>query len=206
MIKERMAGTDKSNAAMMEELAKGQKDVDAIRSDIKGIAALRAAAAIAQGGPGGTLAQLGRGAGAFGEEASRGENLMQSARQGLMGQRLQMAQLERAANAGDVTALATLEQLRQQGPLWAAQASYYKDKGAAAGIGGGVNAKLQASILRDVDKAGKDYAAANPGISPQALQVWKDQEFNRRMRVLGSGSMGGGDGFVTPGKGTEIYR
>jgi len=204
MIKERMGGTDTSNAAMMEELAKGQKDVENIRSDIKGIAALRAAAAIAQGGPGGTIAQLGRGLGAFGEEAGRGENLMQSARQGLMGQRLQMAQLERAANAGDVTALATLEQLRQQGPLWAAQAEYYKDKGAAAGISGGVTPKLQATIMAQVDKAGKDYAAANPGISPQALQVWKTQEFNRRMSMLGGGSVGGGDGFITSSKGLTV--
>ena len=204
MIKERMGGTDTSNAAMMEELAKGQKDVENIRSDIKGIAALRAAAAIAQGGPGGTIAQLGRGLGAFGEEAGRGENLMQSARQGLMGQRLQMAQLERAANAGDVTALAQLEQLRQQGPLWAAQAEYYKDKGAAAGIGGGVTPKLQATIMAQVDKAGKDYAAANPGISPQALQVWKTQEFNRRMSMLGGGSVGGGDGFITSSKGLTV--
>lgn len=153
MIMEKMAQTDKSNAAMADDLARGQKDVDAIRSDIKGIAALRAAAAIAQGGPGGSLGQIGRGLGAAGEEAQRGVNLMQSARQGLMGQRLQMAQLERAANAGDITALATLEQLRQQGPLWAAQAKFFNERdrgssGSAAGardISGALN-NIKASI------------------------------------------------------------
>jgi len=210
-IYDQMEATRQSNAAMAEEIAKGQQDVNAIRSDIKGIAALRAAAALAQGGPGGFIGQLGRGLGAAGEEAQRGVNLMQSARQGLMGQRLQLAQLERQAAQGDVNALVALREMQAKEPLIGAQtkqalayADYLKDKGSSLGTTGGLTPKLQATIMAQVDKAGKEYAAANPGISPNALQVWKNQEYQRRISTLGGGSMGGGDGFVTPGKDTLV--
>ena len=185
MIMERMSQTDKSNAAMAEELAKGQRNVEGIRGDIKGIAALRAAAAIAQGGPGGTIAQLGRGLGAAGEEAQRGVNLIQSAQQGLMGQRLQMAQLERAANAGDVNALATLEQLRQQGPLWAAQAKFYseRDRGGSGASNNLAMLRFQAAGLKDQIK--------NFGIPKTAADQLKLADLKRRYSSLIS--MGGGE-------------
>lgn len=135
-INQIMEGRNKEIGAAKEEFTGEQSRLDKMRSDIKGIAALRAAAAIAQGGPGGTWGQVGRGLGAFGEEAMRGENLMQSASQGLMGQKLQLAQLQRAADAGDITALTQLEQLKQQGPLFAAQAKYYGARAADTGTGG----------------------------------------------------------------------
>lgn len=198
----RMAETDKSNAAMMEELAKGQKDVEGIRGDIRGIAALRAAAAIAQGGPGGTLAQLGRGAGAFGEEAQRGEALMQSARQGLMGQRLQMAQLERAANSGDITALATLQQLKQQQPLQEAQtkqalayAGYLGNKGSS--LGGGSNLSelkfKQANLLAQLKAL---QGKVDPASKAEVTRI------QRELAALGGG---GGSQFITkPGSGSVV--
>lgn len=146
-IMDYMAATKASNADLAKELAKGQQNVDDIRSDVKGIAALRAAAAIAQGGPGGTIAQLGRGLGVAGEEAARGINQIQAARQGLLAQRIQMAQLERAANQGDITAQLQLAQLRQDAPLreaqaklYGAQAGYY---GAAAGTKAGAGGNLK---------------------------------------------------------------
>jgi hypothetical protein len=185
MIMERMAQTDKSNAAMAEELAKGQKNVDAIRGDIKGIAALRAAAALSQGGPGGFVGQLGRGLGAAGEEAQRGVNLIQSAQQGLMGQRLQMAQLERAANAGDVNALATLEQLRLQGPLWQAQAKYFSERD-RGGSGAGNNMamlRFQAAGLKDQIK--------NFGVPKTAGDQLRLAELKRQYASLIN--MGGGE-------------
>ena len=210
-IYDQMEAARQSNAAMAEEIAKGQKDVDAIRGDIKGIAALRAAAALSQGGPGGFIGQLGRGLGAAGEEAQRGVNLMQSARQGLMGQRIQLAQLERQAAQGDVNALVALREMQAKEPLIGAQtkqalayADYLKDKGGALGTSGGVTPKLQATIMAQVDKAGKEYAAANPGISANALQVWKNQEYQRRISTLGGGSMGGGDDFVSAPKGVTV--
>ena len=210
-IYDQMEASRQSNAAMAEEIAKGQQDVNAIRGDIKGIAALRMAAELGKGGPGGFVGQLSRGLGAAGEEAQRGVNLMQSARQGLMGQRVQLAQLERQAAQGDVNAMVQLQQLGQEAPLKAAQtkqalayADYLKDKGGALGTSGGVTPKLQATIMAQVDKAGKDYAAANPGVSPQALQVWKNQEYQRRISTLGGSSMGGGDGFITSTKGLTV--
>ena len=136
---------------------------------------------------------------------------MQSARQGLMGQRLQLAQLERQAAQGDVNALVALREMQAKEPLIGAQtkqalayADYLGDKGKAIGTTGGLTPKLQATIMAQVDKAGKEYAAANPGISPNALQVWKNQEYQRRISTLGGGSMGGGDGFITSTKGLTV--
>lgn len=183
MIMERMAQTDKSNAAMAEELAKGQKNVDAIRGDIKGIAALRAAAALSQGGPGGFVGQLGRGLGAAGEEAQRGVNLIQSAQQGLMGQRLQMAQLERAANAGDVNALATLEQLRLQGPLWQAQAKYFSERDRGGDGNNMAMLRFKAAGLKDQIK--------NFGVPKTAGDQLRLAELKRQYASLIN--MGGGE-------------
>ena len=209
MIKERMGQTDKSNAEMTAQLAEERGRLDKQRSDIKGIAALRAAAAIAQGGPGGDWGQIGRGLGAFGEEASRGENLMQSSAQGLMGQKLQMAQLERAANQGDVTALATLEQLRQQGPLLAAQAKYYGARAADVGTGGSsanaglsnlkaLQANLQAQLKGYQGKVDPQSKAQAALIQQKLTQV-EAAMANRSGLDLTTG-------FVTPSGKTTTHR
>jgi hypothetical protein len=66
----------------------------------RGLAALQAAAAIAQGGPGGTIAQIGRGMGALGEAGFKLQNQLQAARQADMSSRVMMAQAEEARNRG----------------------------------------------------------------------------------------------------------
>ena len=207
-INQIMEGRNKEIGAAKEEFTGEQSRLDKMRSDIKGIAALRAAAAIAQGGPGGTWGQVGRGLGAFGEEAMRGENLMQSASQGLMGQKLQLAQLQRAADAGDITALTQLEQLKQQGPLYAAQAKYYGARAADTGTGGAgaglanlkaLQANLQAQLKGfqgKVDPQSKAQAA----LIQQKLSQVESAIANRAGLDLTSGFVGG-----TPGK-TTTHR
>jgi len=207
-INQIMEGRNKEIGAAKEEFTGEQSRLDKMRSDIKGIAALRAAAAIAQGGPGGTWGQVGRGLGAFGEEAMRGENLMQSASQGLMGQKLQLAQLQRAADAGDITALTQLEQLKQQGPLYAAQAKYYGARAADTGTGGAgaglanlkaLQANLQAQLKGfqgKVDPQSKAQAA----LIQQKLSQVESAIANRAGLDLTSGFVSG-----TPGK-TTTHR
>lgn len=200
-----MEATKAANATMAEEIAKGQQDVNAIRGDIKGIAALRAAAAIAQGGPGGTLAQLGRGLGVAGEEAQRGVNLMQSARQGLMGQRLQMAQLERAANAGDITALATLQQLRQEAPYKEAQTkqalAYADYLGRRDGGGAGSGLASTRLYAQQLDKAIKDFGVPTTAADRLRLADLKRQR-DALLSQLTPG--GGGSGISTLPKGAVV--
>lgn len=207
-INQIMEGRNKEIGAAKEEFTGEQSRLDKMRSDIKGIAALRAAAAISQGGPGGTWGQVGRGLGAFGEEAMRGENLMQSASQGFMGQKLQLAQLQRAADAGDITALTQLEQLKQQGPLFAAQAKYYGARAADTGTGGAgaglsnlkaLQANLQAQLKGfqgKVDPQSKAQAA----LIQQKLSQVESAIANRAGLDLTSGFVGG-----TPGK-TTTHR
>lgn len=192
-IRARWTKSDEANAAMAEEIAKGQQDVNAIRGDVKGIAALRAAAAIAQGGPGGTLGQIGRGLGAAGEEAQRGINLMQSARQGLMGQRIQLAQLERQAAQGDVNAMLVLREMGLKEPLYKAQAEQARayagylgrDKG-AGGAGGLASTRLYAQQL---DKAIKDF-----GIPTTAADKLRLADLKRQRDALLSQLTPGGAG------------
>jgi hypothetical protein len=219
-IRDQMTATRASNAEMMEELSKGQKDVDAIRGDIKGIAALRAAAAIAQGGPGGTIAQLGRGLGAAGEEAQRGVNLMQSARQGLMGQRLQMAQLQRQADQGDVSALLTMQQLKQQEALQQAQAEqarayagYLKerDRGGSSGV---ASLSAQRSVLtagiKSIDDELNNLIPVTPEDKMHVADL-KRQRAEYRQKLNALAGIGGDVGVPTAGagaapKGAEQYQ
>lgn len=83
--------------AAMEEQRAAYKDM---RSEGRGLAALQAAAAISQGGPGGTVAQLGRGLGALGEAGFKLQNQLAAARQADMASRVAMAQAEEARNRG----------------------------------------------------------------------------------------------------------
>jgi len=71
-----------------------------MRTEGRGLAALQAAAAISQGGPGGTLGQIGRGMGALGEAGFKLQNQLQAARQAEMNSRIMMAQAEEARNRG----------------------------------------------------------------------------------------------------------
>lgn len=195
-IRARWTKSDEANAAMAEEIAKGQQDVNAIRGDVKGIAALRAAAAIAQGGPGGTLGQIGRGLGAAGEEAQRGINLMQSARQGLMGQRIQLAQLERQAAQGDVNAMLVLREMGLKEPLYKAQAEQARayaelarDKGNSLGASGGAGLASTRLYAQQLDKAIKDF-----GIPTTAADKLRLADLKRQRDALLSQLTPGGAG------------
>lgn len=112
-----LAGRDENPFADAKAAMAEQKAAYAdMRKEGRGLAALQAAAAISQGGPGGTIAQLGRGVGALGEAGFKLQNQLQAARQADMNSRIMMSQAEEARNRGlrgeAVTLAAAGEQYR----------------------------------------------------------------------------------------------
>lgn len=196
---------DDITAALKEQ----KEQIAQARQDTKGIAALRMAQGFAA--PGKVkgifgLTGLSEALGGAAEEGQRAIVQQQAAEQALMSQKLQMQQLKEAADKGDMTAAAALYEAQMKEPLIRAQANFYNQRGAAAGMSGGLNPRLYTTLMGQVDKATKDYIARNPGATNEQIQVFQQQDMNRRIRMVGGKGLGDTEdiGFAVPGKGATI--